>query len=95
MKHVKYIALLFIIGCQTMFGQNIYEQFQEGNTDNLPVHEYTLTIKEELVNKTGKNVMGMTVNGTIPGPTLDFTEGEYAVIYVKNEMKMLKRLQKS
>jgi hypothetical protein len=70
-----------------MFGQNIYEQFQEGNTDNLPVHEYTLTIKEELVNKTGKNVMGMTVNGTIPGPTLDFTEGEYAVIYVKNEMK--------
>jgi hypothetical protein len=70
-----------------MFGQNVYEQFQEGNTDNLPVHEYTLTIKEELVNKTGKNVMGMTVNGTIPGPTLDFTEGEYAVIYVKNEMK--------
>jgi FtsP/CotA-like multicopper oxidase with cupredoxin domain len=28
----------------------------------------------------------MTVNGTIPGPTLEFTEGEYAVIYVKNEM---------
>jgi len=32
--------------------------------------------------------MGMTVNGTIPGPTLEFTEGEYAVIYVKNEMSV-------
>ena len=30
--------------------------------------------------------MGMTVNGTIPGPTLEFTEGDYAVIYVTNEM---------
>jgi hypothetical protein len=39
-----------------------------------------------MVNKAGKEVMGMTVNGTIPGPTLEFEEGEYAVIYVKNEM---------
>jgi FtsP/CotA-like multicopper oxidase with cupredoxin domain len=28
----------------------------------------------------------MTVNGTIPGTTLEFTEGEYAVIYVKKKM---------
>jgi FtsP/CotA-like multicopper oxidase with cupredoxin domain len=28
----------------------------------------------------------MTVNGSIPGP-VEFTEGEYAIIYVKNEMK--------
>ena len=30
--------------------------------------------------------MGMTINGSIPGPVLRFTEGDYAVIYVKNEM---------
>jgi FtsP/CotA-like multicopper oxidase with cupredoxin domain len=24
---------------------------------------------------------------SIPGPVLEFTEGEYAIIYVKNEMK--------
>lgn len=58
----------------------------ERNVDNLPVKEYTITIQKESVNKAGKDVMGMTVNGTIPGPTLEFTEGEYAVIYVKNEM---------
>ncbi|MDT8416702.1 MAG: multicopper oxidase domain-containing protein [Lutibacter sp.] len=58
----------------------------EGNIDNLPVHEYTLEINEEMVNKAGKGVMGMTINGSIPGPTLEFNEGEYAVIYVKNNM---------
>ena len=58
----------------------------ERNIANLPVKEYTITIQKDKVNKAGKEVMGMTVNGTIPGPTLEFTEGEYAVIYVKNEM---------
>jgi FtsP/CotA-like multicopper oxidase with cupredoxin domain len=58
------------------------------NSDNRPVHEYTLTIRQEMVNKTGKSVPGITVNGTSPGPTIRFTEGEYAVIYVKNEMNV-------
>jgi len=88
MKNLKYISLLILLGCQTIFSQNLYEQSQEGNNENLPVHEYTLTIKEEMVNKAGKEVKGMTVNGTIPGSTLEFTEGEYAVIYVKNEMSV-------
>ncbi|RYM34947.1 copper oxidase [Brumimicrobium glaciale] len=64
----------------------IFSQKNEENTENLPVREHTLTIRKEMVNKAGKEVMGMTVNGTIPGPTLEFEEGEYAVIYVKNEM---------
>jgi CopA family copper-resistance protein len=47
---------------------------------------YRLTINQETVNKAGKKVTGMTVNGNIPGPTLRFTEGDYAVIYVENKM---------
>jgi CopA family copper-resistance protein len=47
---------------------------------------YQLTLRQETVNKAGKDVRGMTINGQIPGPTLRFTEGGYAVIYVKNEM---------
>ncbi|MEP6262682.1 MAG: multicopper oxidase domain-containing protein [Gillisia sp.] len=62
------------------------EKSVEGNIDNLPVREYTLEINEEMVNKANKNVMGMTINGSIPGPILEFNEGEYAVIYVKNNM---------
>jgi FtsP/CotA-like multicopper oxidase with cupredoxin domain len=49
---------------------------------------YNLTIKQEIVNKAGKEVMGMTVNGGIPGPTIRFKEGGYAVIYVKNDMNV-------
>jgi len=86
MKHLKFIVILLLIGCS---GQSqMLAQKMDGNPDNLPVHEYTLVIKEELVNKTGKKVKAMTVNGSIPGPTLEFTEGEYAVIYVKNEMSV-------
>lgn len=81
MKIIKHIIIVLLIPLSSVFGQSV-----EGNVDNLPIHEYTLTIKEEIVNKAGKQIKGMTVNGTIPGPTLEFTEGEYAVIYVKNEM---------
>jgi len=79
------IRLLFLVAITTgVFAQEA--QVKEGNVNNLPVKEYTITIKEAVVDKAGKKVMGMTINGTIPGPTLEFTEGEYAVIYVKNEM---------
>lgn len=47
---------------------------------------YRLTLKQASVNRAGKDVMGMTINGEIPGPTLRFMEGGYAVIYVTNEM---------
>ncbi|MEH6408002.1 MAG: multicopper oxidase domain-containing protein, partial [Leeuwenhoekiella sp.] len=78
--------LIFLLLSMTSQGQTT--QSIEGNINNAPIHEYTLTIKEETVNKAGKEVMGMTVNGTIPGPTIEFTEGEYAIIHVKNEMKV-------
>ena len=62
------------------------EMSVEGNVENLPVHEYTLTIDQQIVNKAGKDVVGMTINGQIPGSTLEFIEGEYAIIHVKNNM---------
>lgn len=48
--------------------------------------EYHLTIERNTANKAGKDVPAMTVNGSIPGPTLKFTEGDYAVILVENKM---------
>ena len=67
-------------------GEAVAQQTENLNPENLPVHEYTLTIRQETVDHAGRDVTGMTVDGTTPGPTLRFTEGEYAVIYVKNEM---------
>ncbi|MDW3651848.1 MAG: multicopper oxidase domain-containing protein [Bacteroidia bacterium] len=54
-----------------------------GQTDTTSYH---LSIDQKSINITGKAVMGMAINGQIPGPTLRFTEGDYAVIYVKNEL---------
>lgn len=79
--------LLTLFLCAGLIGQaQIDEMSVEGNVENLPVHEYTLTIDQKIVNKAGKDVMGMTINGQIPGPTLEFIEGEYAIIHVKNNM---------
>ena len=56
------------------------------NVDNRPVHEYHLSINDTIVNITGKERHAMAINGLLPGPTLTFTEDEYAVIYVTNRM---------
>lgn len=48
--------------------------------------EYNLVIAREPVNITGNSVKKITVNGTIPGPTLRFQEGEEVTIHVTNKM---------
>ncbi len=83
-KRIFIVLVIILFSTSMMYAQT--EKSVEGNVDNLPVKEYTLTLRQEKVNKAGKDVMGMTINHTIPGPVLEFTEGEYAVIYVKNEM---------
>ena len=80
-KIPRYLGILLFAVIQNSFGQSV-----EGNVDNLPIHEYELIIAKGKVNKAGKAVMGMTINGQIPGPILEFTEGEYAVINVTNKM---------
>ena len=47
---------------------------------------YDLEIKKQDVFITGKAVEAITINGSIPGPTLRFKEGEDVVMNVKNSM---------
>ena len=47
---------------------------------------YDLEIKKQDVFITGKAVEAITINGSIPGPTLRFKEGEDVVMKVKNSM---------
>lgn len=48
---------------------------------------YHLYVRDTLVNFTGKEKRAIAVNGQIPMPTLTFTEGDTAEIYVHNELK--------
>ena len=47
---------------------------------------YNLYVKDTTVNFTGKPKRAIAVNGQIPMPTLTFTEGDTAEIYVHNEL---------
>lgn len=47
---------------------------------------YELSIDEIAVNFSGRKRKAMAINSVIPGPTLRFKEGQFAIIYVKNNM---------
>ncbi|MDI9256766.1 multicopper oxidase domain-containing protein [Flavobacterium sedimenticola] len=47
---------------------------------------YDLYVRDTIVNFTGKPKRAIAVNGQIPMPTLTFTEGDMAEIYVHNEL---------
>lgn len=64
------LILLFI--AQTGFGQKIVR--------------YDLYVKDTVVNFTGTDKRAIAVNGQIPMPTLTFTEGDTAEIYVHNQL---------
>jgi len=49
--------------------------------------EYDLFVRDTIVNFSGKEKRAISVNGQIPMPTLEFTEGDTAVIRVHNELK--------
>ena len=57
---------------------------------NIPVFakitEYNLEIARNTVNITGNTVKKITVNGSLPAPTLQFQEGDEAVIHVTNRL---------
>jgi len=48
---------------------------------------YDLYVRDTIVNFTGKEKRAIAVNGQIPMPTLTFTEGDIAEIYVHNELE--------
>jgi len=51
------------------------------------VIRYDLYVGDTMVNYSGKTRHALAINGTIPGPTLHFTEGDTAEIYVHNTLK--------
>lgn len=94
MKILKKIGLLLLKILQKIFTKQnccksiialtlIYESANAQKTVR-----YDLYIGDTVVNYTGKKVKAIAINGQIPGPTLYFTEGDTAAIYVHNTMNM-------
>ncbi|MEX2578770.1 MAG: multicopper oxidase domain-containing protein [Verrucomicrobiales bacterium] len=77
MKRPAVFALhLFALGCALRLLPSAY-----GETVT-----YDLTIARETMNFTGKERPAITINGGIPGPVVEFTEGDLAVLHVHNEL---------
>lgn len=76
-SHVLFKAEIFL------FILLLFLAFNEANAGTV---EYHLTIGYKTFNYTGKDVNAIAINGSIPGPTLYFKEGDLARITVKNEM---------
>ena len=73
-KHIKLLAVLLgVLSTHILFGQNVVR--------------YDLTIKDTIVNFSGKEKRAIAVNEQIPMPTLIFTEGDIAEIVVHNKLK--------
>ena len=48
---------------------------------------YHLYARDTIVNYTGKKKRAIAINGSIPAPTLTFTEGDTAEIHLHNQLK--------
>ena len=68
----KILILFLLVFCASLKAQNVVR--------------YDLYVRDTLVNFTGKEKRAIAVNGQIPMPTLTFTEGDIAEIYVHNEL---------
>jgi len=76
------ILLLFTTTIYAQVGTNNDSREEEGR----PIKEYTLTIEQNSMTLGGVKADAMTINGSIPGPVLEFTEGDLAIINVINKM---------
>lgn len=80
-----YILLLLPFGINTLFAQGKAAIPASPYKGKRVV--YDLTVADTMVNFTGKHRMAIAVNGSIPAPTLNFIQGDTAVIRVHNKMK--------
>ena len=72
LKKILPLAISLVLTSNYLFAQKIVR--------------YDLYVKDTIVNFTGKAKRAIAVNGQIPMPTLTFTEGDTAEIYVHNQL---------
>jgi hypothetical protein len=80
---ISFISTLFI--SQITFAQ-VGTNGDDRNEEGRPVKEYNLTIEQNEMTLGGISAKAMTINGSIPGPMLEFNEGDLAIINVTNKM---------
>jgi len=95
MKKFILLFIAFLLFATAFAQHSIMGVSSEQKSKHLPLYTkigkreiYHLYINDTTVNYTGKQRPAMAINGSIPAPALEFTEGDTAEIYVHNEMMM-------
>ncbi len=79
-------SIQIVIFVLVLFFSPLYWRVAGGEVSAQNIVRYDLYVRDTLVNFTGKPKRAIAVNGQIPMPTLTFTEGDTAEIYVHNEL---------
>lgn len=85
---IKTYCLIIIIFTTNLLFSQVGTNGQDRTEEGRPVKEYNLTIAESNITLAGVTANGITVNGGIPAPTLEFVEGDLAIINVTNKMEV-------
>lgn len=85
MKKLLLPLLITIFLFQSTFAQ-VGTNGQDRSEEGRPTKEYNLTLENNEITLGGVTSKGMTINGGIPGPNLEFQEGDLAIINVTNKM---------
>ena len=83
---IKKITVLLVLLISCVGIAQVGTNGQDRKEDGRPVKEYNLTIEENKMTLGGVAANAMTINGSIPGPVLEFTERDLAIINVTNKI---------
>jgi FtsP/CotA-like multicopper oxidase with cupredoxin domain len=97
MKNQLLLLLFTLFFCQNVIAQNNNSEHSNHSTQEIKdkikdkiknkTVVYYLNVNDTVMEMAGKKANLLTTNGQIPAPTLFFTEGDTALIYVKNNTK--------
>lgn len=82
----KIVSILLLSLTTNFLFAQVGTNGQDRKEEGRPVKEYHLTIEQNEITLAGVTTFGMTINESIPGPVLEFTEGDLAIINVTNKM---------
>lgn len=87
MRHTLNTAILLLLFSQISFAQ-VGTNYEDRDEKGRSITEYNLIIEKNKMTLGGITSNAMTINGSIPGPLLEFTEGDLAIINVINKMNV-------
>ncbi|RAJ10283.1 hypothetical protein LV92_03032 [Arenibacter echinorum] len=83
---IKKMTILFVFLITSMSIAQVGTNGKDRKEEGRAVKEYSLILENNKITLGGITAYGMTINGSIPGPVLKFTEGDLAIINVTNKM---------